>query len=182
MGNTHRALGPQFDSEGEPGFDIHGQGYLWPYKMPHSGTTEGDPGMPLYRGLVLQRDDHPTPESALHEILGTSDRHWETSPVGTKEQGTSLGRHWTHDQHWASSIPYGNAVLEAEHPGREHVMDWDKDRAEASSTIMGHEMRHASLPEVPIRGGAPMKIRAIHLPTGEAGEWERHPINYEGRA
>lgn len=180
---SHRAIGPQFDPEGEPGFEDKGQGYLWPYKMPTSGTTPGVEGLHLYRGITLA-EDHTDPQKALGEILNTPDKATPYGEdVGFKEPGSTLGRHWTHDQDWAKNF-FGNSnvVLEADHPGRKHVLDWEKDQKEASATVVHHDYIERSLPEVPIRAGSPMNIRAVHLYDESKGGWQRHPIEYRGKA
>lgn len=179
---SHRAIGPQFDPEGEPGFEDKGQGYFWPSTMPDSGTTKGNEGMHLYRGLILSQD-HTDPHKALHEILNTPDKPTPYNPdKGFREPGSSLGRHWTHDQEWTKNFLPSNAVLEADHPGYDSVMDWEKDRDEAEATVIDPHYIERALPEVPIRAGSPMNIRAVHLYDEKAGDWKRHEIDFTGKA
>ena len=180
---SHRAIGQQFDPEGKPGFEDGGQGYLWPYKMPQSGTTKGVEGMHLYRSVELTQD-HTDPQGALREILNTPEREtpWYNPDSGTKEPGSTLGRHWTHDRDWAKGYGTPNVVLEAEHPGHQHVMDWDKDRAEADATVVHHDYIERSLPEVPIRAGSPMRVRAVHLYNEGEDRWDRHEVDHRSTA
>lgn len=182
---SHRAIGPQFDPEGEPGFEDKGQGYFWPSTMPDSGTTVGNEGMHLYRGLNLSQD-HTDPRAALHEVLHTPERTDVFDGAGTKEAGTVLGRHWSHDAEGLKNPDeYGsyNAILEADHPGRGAVMDWDKDRREAVATVFPYESREKAFPaEVPIRAGSDMNVRAIHLYNEGEDRWDRHEIEYRGKA
>lgn len=181
---SHRAIGPQFDPEGSPGFEDKGQGYFWPSTMPDSGTTKGNEGMHLYRGLILSQD-HTDPHQALHEVLNTSERDDPFQGAGTRESGSMLGRHWTHNENEVKGTDYGtyNAILEADHPGHGSVMDWDKDRREAEATVFPYESREQAFPaEVPIRAGSSMNIRAVHLYDEKAGDWKRHEIDFKGKA
>lgn len=187
---SHRAIGQQFDPEGKPGFEDGGQGYLWPYKMPDSGTTRGVEGMHLYRGVELTRG-YDDPHEALDALVNAPARTALRDGVGHREPGATLGRHWTHDKDYAGWLAdgegavddkgrYTGVIIEAEHPGHEHVLDWDKDREEASATIIPEQVREKAQPEVPIRGGAPMRVRAIHLPKGTG--WQRHEVDHRSKA
>lgn len=182
---SHRAIGQQFDPEGKPGFEDSGQGYLWPSKMPDSGTTVGNEGMHLYRGLNLSRD-HTDPQEALHEILSTPARDDPFESAGTKERGATLGRHWSHDVAGLKDPDeYGayNTIIEADHPGHGAVMDWDKDRREAEATVFPHNGREKAFPaEVPIRAGSGMRVRAVHLYNEGEDRWDRHEIEHRSTA
>jgi len=179
---SHRAIGQQFDPEGKPGFEDRGQGYLWPSKMPSSGTTRGNEGMHLYRGVELTQE-HTDPQAALQEVLSAPARDHPYRPdLGGKEPGSTLGRHWTHDRDWAKGYGQSNVVLEAEHPGYGAVMDWDKDREEADATVVNHRYIERALPEVPIRAGSPMRVRAVHLYNKESDRWDRHEVDHRSKA
>lgn len=107
----------------------------------------GDPAKPLYRRLSGVRSI---------EDINTA----------------SLGRHWTHDAEWALDPvtevsqddfgPENEFVVEAEHPGRDAVMTWEADKDEMDRYVGPEEFDGAYIPEVPIRGGTPMNIRAVH--------------------
>ncbi len=100
---SHRAIGQQFDPEGSPGFEDGGQGYLWPSKMPDSGTTRGVEGMHLYRGVELTRG-YDDPHEALDALVNAPARTALRDGVGHREPGATLGRHWTHDRDWAKRV------------------------------------------------------------------------------
>lgn len=131
--------------------------------MPTRGLTRGDPSKPIYRTLALE---------------------------GPNPLGRSLGTHWTHDLEQAKSYAYDNeehapakythhVILEADHPGHQHVMDWSKpeDRKILHDTVMGNPSD--ADPEIPIRPGAPIHVRAIHHlnPEGSDEDFTRRPVD-----
>lgn len=169
--------------------------------MPASGTTAGDQSQPLFRGLLL-RNMHFSPETALGEVLNAPDRRdlihphergFEEEGTGTREPGATLGRHWTHDLQYARDlVDYDSdwedgkgsnaVVLEAEHPGYDAVLDWDRDRREAENTIVPYGARESAMPEVPIRAGSRVRVRAVHTYDQAGEQWVRHPVDVESKA
>lgn len=119
-----------------------------PTELRGTARNYGDPAKPLYRRL-----------GGIQNI----------EDINTQ----ALGRHWTHDPEWAldpttdissrsTGDPRHEYVIEAEHPGRDAIMTWETDKKEMDRFVGPEEYDGAYVPEVPIRGGTPMNIRAIH--------------------
>lgn len=98
-----------------------GQGVLFdaPLGQPDSGTHRGNPNARLYRAI-----DNVDLTGSPEEIIGRVGKSTNTD-VGGGHAG--LGLHWQHDlpvaEDYANSLDYDHrAIIEAEHPGYEHVM------------------------------------------------------------
>jgi len=106
------------------------------FKMPVTGTTSGDPSLPLYRFVGGKKLD---------------------------QKGTAI--HWTHDKHEVEQMATESEgfILTADHPGLQHVLDWEnaRDRDVMERTIGSYAYRDKVFPEVPIRPNAPIKVRTI---------------------
>jgi hypothetical protein len=102
------------------------------------------------------------------------------------EESGGLGLHWSHDldavKWWGENMEKPK-IIEAAHPGYEHVMNYDKDRETLTRTTGFTEDRaHEMLPaEVPVRPGAPLQVMAVHHPVGQTG-WRRTPREHRGMA
>jgi hypothetical protein len=123
-------------SDDQPRND-HGEWSAGESAMPETGTTKGDVSLPLYRYV----------------------------PGDTLREGAGYGMHWTHDRKWVEEQAKDEHgfIVTAEHPGYDHVMDWDnpKDRPVMEREIGSYEYRDAVLPEVPIRPGTAMNVRSV---------------------
>lgn len=143
------------------------------FKMPASGVTRGTPRLPLYRQMEIHHND---PEfAAFVEEAIRSGRHSDIAPtlmkMATRDR---LGSHWTHDieqvRAYSDQSEHGDTatsiILEAQHPGETHIMDWDNPKdAPIMSRLIGGSKEDSGFiqPEVPVRPGTPMKIKAIHI-------------------
>jgi hypothetical protein len=129
-------------------FDMPGEGM--------SGYSQGHPQARLYRVVDLHGGSKASSESG------------------------GVGLHWSHDldtvKWWGSNMQKPH-IIEAAHPGYEHVMTYDdpKDAKTLHETTgFDKESSHKMMPaEVPIRPGAPMQIMAMHTPVGTDG-WRRN--------
>lgn len=104
--------------------------------MPETGTTAGDPNLPLYRYIAGDYDP------------------------------SRPGIHWTHDRSAVEQMAQDDgpgAILTADHPGHEHVLDWENpaDLPIMEREIGGYKYRENVFPEVPVRPGAPLNIRSV---------------------
>lgn len=126
--------------------------------MPEGGTTFGDELQPLYRAMDMG------------EPLEGSDRDIVAGAL-SRLQGGRVGAHWTHDlaqaQDWASGWGDQGAVFEAEHPGRDNIMDWENpdDIGVMADTIVAPKYRNLATPEVPVRPGSEIRLRGVHVET-----------------
>ena len=129
-------------------FDMPGEGM--------SGYSQGHPQARLYRVVDLHGGSKASSESG------------------------GVGLHWSHDldtvKWWGSNMQKPH-IIEAAHPGYEHVMTYDDPKdAKTLHETTGYdkESSHKMMPaEVPIRPGAPMQIMAMHTPVGTDG-WRRN--------
>ena len=166
------------------------------FQMPTRGTTGGDPSLPLYRQLDIRHDDPNFAGEVASAIRSGKTGKVANKLVGMATQGR-LGSHWTHDieqvRSYSDQSEHGDNVtsiiLEAPHPGAEHVMSWDNpsDDKIMNQIVGGREYRNAVQPEVPIRPGTPMRINAVHsrgpVPSDPyaqdvdhrvTGQWQHH--------
>lgn len=182
--------------------------------MDEWGMYKGSPQLPLYRGVAL-----PDVHEHHLEHLGKSPEHDQAiahhlmDRIDTQHSDrghrTQLGIHWSHDPEatmdlantahadWHNGGEHGHPVmLEADHPGHEHVIDFSdpmkeqgggrpdkpsKDWHLTNDTIGSHNMLKFMLPEVPIRPGAPMHLRAIHVQKPN-GDFHRIPVGLRTKA
>ena len=111
-------------------------------RMPATGTTRGDVGLPLYRFID-----------------------------GETLRGGDYGMHWTHDRAAVEQMASEEAgfIVAADHPGYSHVMDWENaaDRTILEREVGGYEYRDSVFPEVPIRPGTEMTIRRVEKVTAD---------------
>jgi hypothetical protein len=160
---------------------------------PTSGTWFGDSGKPLYRHVLVNHGDEDFSEhmqnvfaglkrgthaQVAHKLMEHIDKpreHAFDSRVGVR-----VGSHWTHDfdqvQHYSDYSDHGpgstSAVLEAHHPGYEHVMRWEhpKDSETLSRIVVPAHQKEGAQLEVPIRPGTPMNISALHVRGANAAD------------
>lgn len=207
------------------------QGTLFhaPLGQPFSGVFKGNPHARIYRNIGM-------PSSVARDFRETGDVGVITDHITrtTKDVGIdrSLGFHWQHDLSAAKEHTWGpgyaRVVVEADHPGHEHVLNFDHDHESGpmedhkgnviqsrpysnaeralwtprmrdyhamEATVGPHSMKDTVLPEVPIRPGAPLNVHAVHLPApsdqqpqayargdDSARIWNRHPVQFKGRA
>lgn len=122
------------------------------FKMPTSGTTVGDPSLPLYRFVGGE---------TLQDSFDSG--HY--------------GIHWTHDksevEKMASEEP--GFIITANHPGVAAVLQWDNpaDLPVMERTIGGYEYRDKVFPEVPIRPGTSMNVSSIEFVDSEGNRTPR---------
>jgi hypothetical protein len=142
------------------------------FSMPSGGLTPGEPSLPLYRYINLHHGDTDWADSVDDALVGK-----KTADVGNEVLDRStqrrLGSHWTHDfnfvKDWADYHTNTNnstsVILEASHPGAEHIMDWSnpRDKGTLEDIVVSEDFRDMALPEVSIRPGTPMNIRAVHV-------------------
>lgn len=185
--------------------------------QPDMGVVRGHPQARMYRAIHIPEQHAGTPEDVL--AYASQSRRDTGHPI-------SLGIHWQHDLPTAQDLSaeaernnwgrHGDAgvsvMLEADHPGHEHVLDFShnpesgppeelgnqaerfgpapksasqssKDWKVVNDTVGPHNMLGAMLPEVPVRPGAPMRVHAVHLPHPEtSGEYVRNPVQFRGYA
>lgn len=174
-----------------------------PLGQPDRGTFKGNPHARLYRAVSVP-DRLSTPEEVWQHV---------NRPGRDRGHDRTLGIHWQHDRDTA----YGHlpdyegerkVVLEADHPGLEHVVDntptwhggppeeaisyrsrnrltgYPKDWALIHDTVGPHTMDAAMLAEVPVRPGASLSVHAVHMPDdhGKIGDWVRNPVQFKGVA
>ena len=142
------------------------------FQMPSGGITPGAEGLPLYRYIKLKHND-PDFGNAVDDALVAGKGRSIAGKVADLSTQRRLGSHWTHDyeqaKEWADY--HGNTdntlsvIMEAEHPGTHHTMDWNnpKDVGTLENIVVSKEFNDMALPEVSIRPGAPMTVKALHL-------------------
>lgn len=132
--------------------------------MPEGGTTFGDETQPLYRAMQMPED-----------LIGSDQQIVEGALTGL--QGGRVGAHWTHDRaqamDWAQGWGDQGVVFEAEHPGREHIMDWEDpdDVGLMADTIVHPKYKNLATPEVPVRPGAELRLRGVHVEHDSSPSW-----------
>lgn len=96
-----------------------------PLGQPEAGVFRGNPNARLYRRLNLPSDafDFTDPEKGIRQVH-ESQRVERGHEIG-------LGIHWQHDIENAKRHTWGagnrRVILEADHPGHEHVVDFTHD-------------------------------------------------------
>lgn len=173
-----------------------------PTGMPEAGITKGNPQLPIFRGLSVEHGN-PLFDEDIDEGLGKSPHHDRviadhlmghlTAPQNDRGIGTNVGIHWTHDGEWAKDyanhyhVEYNHGsethrpvVVEAYHPGLEHVMSWDNpgDHKALTQTVGDRKYDQQMLGEVPVRPGAPLHIRALHV-MDSTGDFHRIPLDVQ---
>lgn len=202
----HTAKGVTFPGKHDEQLPLHpglGTG------MEEQGLYKGTPQLPLYRALQLPHPDHMGHD--VRDLLGKDHatdqavaHHFVSHAVdGHNDRGhhTTLGIHWSHDSEatqdladhahnsdWGNHGDAGHPVmLEADHPGHEHVLDYEttdrthRDHKVVSDTVGTHDVHQFMLPEVPVRPGAPMHLRAIHVQKHD-GTYHRIPVGLHTQA
>lgn len=151
------------------------------------GTWSGNPGMPIYRHILVNHGDNEfsddiynifaglkrgTHIDVAHKLFTHIDRPRTHAFDGTVK--TQVGTHWTHDFNQVQAYSdqargHGDGatsvVLEAHHPGLQHVMSWDspKDFATMEKIIVPSRHRESAQLEVPLRPNTPLNITAMHI-------------------
>jgi hypothetical protein len=177
-----------------------------PLGQPEAGTFKGNPHARLYRTIEV-----PSRLSTPEEVLQFASR-----PGKDGGHDRSLGIHWQHDidvasdhgAHWNGNEDSKKVILEADHPGHDHVVDnsptwhggppeeainhrgrnklsgYPKDWALIHDTVGPHTLDTAMLAEVPVRPGAPMKVHAVHMPESDeyGAPHVRNPVQFKGMA
>lgn len=191
------------------------QGVLFdaPLGQESTGVFKGNQHARLYRSLQIPEWHAEKPQDVADFVA---------QPRSDRGHETHLGIHWQHDLDVASDLAvtsnsndwgrHGDhgvsVILEADHPGYEHVVDFtpepgggppegmkprafrsgaltgrQRDWALTNDTIGAHDLLDFMLPEVPVRPGAPMRVHAIHMENPhKAGEYIRHPLQFKGQA
>ena len=181
------------------------QGTLFdaPLGQPEGGVFRGNQHARLYRAVAVP-EHVDTPEKVLEHMSRVR---------GHQHTAQSLGLHWQHDLPTATDIGYDSAnewkngdrgvIVEADHPGYEHIMDLSHDHRQGPpeganapfskqtqqvrdyhtlhQTVGPHNMHDFMLPEVPVRHGAPMDVHAVHFHDGP-NNWVRNPVQFKGVA
>lgn len=145
------------------------------FNMPTGGLTRGESSLPLYRYINLKHKDPDFSDLVDDTLEGKSGRTSEDigNQVLDKSTERRLGSHWTHDfdfvKDWAdyhtNTDNSTSIILEASHPGNEHIMDWDnqRDKQTLEDIVVSEDFKDMSLPEVSVRPGTPMNLRAVHI-------------------
>lgn len=185
-------------------FGDQGTLFVAPLGQPTSGVFKGNPAARMYRSISV-------PYEKIRDYRETGDVGVLTDHINRPGKDTgvdrNIGLHWQHDVEFAKKHNWGEGqpiVVEADHPGHDHVMTSHSDDP-AMKTVMpdrgsnnGAWLEPNSrgvLPEVPIRPGTSLNIRAVHVPlpakeqpqTYHRGDdsariWNRHEVDYVGRA
>lgn len=178
-----------------------------PTGMPDRGVIKGNPQLPLYRAMSVEHND-PEFDDHMDHRLGESREGDQkiaerlmghiTAPKSDRGTATHVGLHWTHDKDWAEDFAHhargmyekddfpGShrpVIVEAHHPGHEHVMSWDNpaDHKPLTNTVGPQDVDSWMLGEVPVRPGAPMHIKALHVARSD-GSFHRIPLNMHHQA
>lgn len=178
-----------------------------PTGMPDRGVIKGNPQLPLYRAMSVEHND-PEFDDHMDHHLGESREGDQkiaerlmghiTAPKSDRGTATHVGLHWTHDKDWAEDFAHhargmyekddfpGShrpVIVEAHHPGHEHVMSWDNpaDHKPLTNTVGPQDVDSWMLGEVPVRPGAPMHIKALHVARSD-GSFHRIPLNMHHQA
>ena len=178
-----------------------------PTGMPDRGVIKGNPQLPLYRAMSVEHND-PEFDDHMDHHLGESREGDQkiaerlmghiTAPKSDRGTATHVGLHWTHDKDWAEDFAHhargmyekddfpGShrpVIVEAHHPGHEHVMSWDNpaDHKPLTNTVGPQDVDSWMLGEVPVRPGAPMHIKALHVARSD-GSFHRIPMNMHHQA
>jgi len=151
--------------------------------MPEGGTTLGDETQPIYRMVRLPSEiganaanDEERMTSILDEVRrGGGDYH---------RRGGGLGLHWSHDlleeqdvaAEFRQDPSFQTVAIEADHPGRDSVMDWGNpdDHPILEQTVIPEEAKDFAIPEVPVRPGASMRLRALHFQEDPTDGWHSY--------
>lgn len=142
------------------------------FNMPTGGLTRGESSLPLYRYIKLRHNDPEFSDLVDDTLVGKASADIGNQVLDKSTQ-SRLGSHWTHDfdfvKDWAdyhtNTDNYTSVILEAEHPGNEHIMDWDNqhDKQTLEDIVVSEDFKDSSLPEVSVRPGTPMSLRAVHI-------------------
>lgn len=141
------------------------------------GVVKGDPLQPLFRQIAVPGAGR----MKLPKLLETVNQLGDDRGVPRR-----MGLHWTHDydQAWdwgAGDDEDESIIIEADHPGLEHVMDWGgDDDAVLDRTVVGKEYAKFASPEVSVRPGAPLNVRAVHRWRGD--DYRREVFGFRGEA
>lgn len=180
-----------------------------PTGMPDRGVIKGNPQLPIFRAMAVNHGDREF-DDFMDDNLGKSHQVDQkiaerlmghiTSPKSDRGVPMHVGLHWTHDKDWAEDFAHhahgmyeGNGedeigthrpvIVEAHHPGLEHAMSWDNpaDHKPLTKTVGEQQYDSAMLGEVPIRPGAPLHIKALHVKRSD-GSFHRIPMNMHHQA
>jgi len=142
------------------------------FSMPSGGITPGEPSLPLYRYINLRHND-PDFADLVDDVLVGKKSADVGNQVIDKSTERRLGSHWTHDfdfvkdwaEHNSNTDNSTSIIFEADHPGPEHIMDWEnpRDKRTLEDIVVSEDFKDQSLPEVSVRPGTPMNIRAVHI-------------------
>ena len=203
-----------------------------PSGQPDMGMTRGNPGMPLYRSVVtqtgvreLEHQDFDLNDAADRRMVASAILHRVNERRSDRGHATRLGIHWQHEHDYASDLAdnldrehnstsrrfhtHTPVIVEADHPGHEHVVGFDYDHRQGppeevtkrgmysspsglgreardwrviNDTVGPHNLLDAMQPEVPVRPGAPLTVRALHVRNPADDQWHRIPVNHRGEA
>lgn len=152
--------------------------------MPIQGTVKGDPVQPLYRTMTLPSlPDAGSDEDLVSGYLDAASRGGGDYP---RKGSGFLGLHWSHNRVEADSGDEDRVSVawEVDHPGHDSVMDWENasDLPIMERTIVDKDYKTAAFPEVPLRPGTDVNLRAMHLQDPWSGDWRRIGFNDRRRA